>query len=97
MDPSELRTVTYTEDNGTDHAIYCLLLAVRRVAEGDYRLHVYGHGEEPLVDAQFSEGAGPGHLPIAVEIKEIQEDEGKLVVTVFDKYQASFKVGYKPD
>ena len=96
VDSSKLRTVNFTDDDGTDHPINLLLLAVRQVAEDDYRLHVYGQGEEPLVDVKFSQGAGTGHEPVAIQITDVQEGQGTLVVTVFDKYQASFRVGYKP-
>ena len=50
------------------------------------------HALQPLIDIPLSKNAGPGTKPLAVEIKEIQDREGKLFVTLFDKDQASFKV-----
>ena len=99
VDPSRLRTVEIADDNGAKHKVYVLLLAVRQLSEDDYRLHAYGHGEKPLVDAKFSEGAGSGSNPVALEVKDLNESthQGKLVLTVFGKYQASFTCGFKPE
>jgi hypothetical protein len=96
-DVSRLYTVKLTDDEGQDRAVQVLILAVRQLAEDDYRLYGYGHEEKPLVDARFAEGTGPGPEPVAVEVKEVNEQtqQGKLVVTVFGKYQASFTVGYR--
>ena len=92
---SQLRTVKVTDDQGKEHEVSALLLAVRQVSDDDWRLYVYGHDKKPLIDARFSESAGPGTEPVAVEVKEIQDRQGKLFVTVFNKYQASFPVAYQ--
>ncbi len=93
----KMRSVTYTNENGDKIAIYCLILAVRQVSDKDRRLYVYGTDSKPLIDIPLSKNAGPGTQPVAVEIKEIQDQEGKLFVTLFDKDQASFKVMHQPD
>jgi hypothetical protein len=93
----KMRSVTYTNKDGDKIAIHCLILAVRQVSDKDRRLYVYGTDSKPLIDVPFSKNAGPGTQPVAVEIKEIQDQEGKLFVTLFDKYQASFKVMHQPD
>ena len=92
----KMRSVTHTNENGDKTAIHCLILAVRQVSDKDRRLYVYGTDSKPLIDIPLSENAGPGTQPLAVEIK-IQNQEGKLFVTLFDKYQASFKVMHQPD
>ena len=99
VDASRVRTVKVADDNGGEHTVYVLLLSVRQLAEDDYRLYCYGHDDKPLVNAPFSEGTGPGTEPAAVEIKEPNEQtlQGKLVITVFNKYQASFTIGYRAD
>lgn len=96
VDSSRLRTITFEGDDGEGRPLATLLLAVRKLADDDYRLHVYGKDAMPLVDARFSEGTGPGAEPVAVELKDIdhQKQEGSVVITVFGKYQASFRVGY---
>jgi hypothetical protein len=98
-DASRLYTVKLTNDEGAEQPIQVLLLAVRQLAEDDYRLYGYGHQDKPLVDAKFAEGTGPGAEPVAVELKDLNEQtkQGKLVVTVFGKYQASFTVGYRAE
>jgi len=98
VDVGQLRPVKFTDDDGKEHTVYALLLAVKQVAEGDYRLQAYGNDPKPLIDAKFSQEEG-GNVaqPVAVAIKDASEDtqRGKLVVTVFGKYQASFPCGYK--
>jgi hypothetical protein len=97
IDASRLRTVEVADEEGMKHTVYVLLLAVRQVSDDDYRLHAYGHADKPLVDAKFSEGAGPGAEPVAVEVKDVNEanHQGKVVLTVFGKYQVSFTCGHK--
>ena len=92
-DASRLRTITVTDDEGSEHSIYVLLLSVRKRAEDDYRLFAFGKDKQPVVDAQFSEDGGPGPTPIAVEVKNVDEQarEGDVVITLFEKYQASFR------
>ena len=87
-----LHAVTFTSGDGNQIKIHCMLLAVRQVSEDDWRLYVYGSEKKPLIDVPFRDGSGLGHKPLAVEIKTIRDSQGELVVTVFDKYQASFKV-----
>ncbi len=96
VDASKLRTISIYDDDGNEVEINVLLLAVRQVSEGDYRLYAYGTGDEPLVDAKFSEGTGPGAEPVAVEVINVDENErqGDTVVTVFGKYQAQFRIGH---
>jgi len=74
-----------------------LILAIRQVSDKDRRLYVYGTDSKPLMDIPLSKNAGPGTQPVAVEIKEIQDQQAKLFVTLFDKDQASFKVMRQPD
>ena len=92
-----MRSVTHTNDDGEKITLNCLILAIRQVSDTDRRLYVYGTDNKPLIDIPLSENAGPGTQPVAVEIKEIQDQQGKLFVTLFDKYQASFKVMPQPD
>lgn len=92
----KMRSVTHTNESGDKIEINCLILAIRQVSDKDRRLYVYGTDSKPLIDIPLSENAGPGTQPLAVEIK-IQNQEGKLIVTLFDKYQASFKVMHQTD
>ena len=96
VDANQLHSVKFTDDNGNEITVQVLLLAIRQLADDDYRLYAYGQDAKPLVDAKFAEGTGPGPVPAAVELKDVNETtrEGKVVVTVFGKYQASFQVGY---
>ena len=61
IDSSKLRQVSLTDDGGDSFTVQCMILAVRRVSDNDWRLYVYGADAKPLVDVPFSEGIGPGH------------------------------------
>lgn len=96
IDASQLHSVKGMTEDGDEFTVQVLLLAVRQLADDDYRLYAYGQGAKPLIDAKFAEGTGPGPVPTAVELKEVNEStrDGKIVVTVFGKFQATFPVGY---
>jgi len=93
IDRGKLHGVTVTDGEGKDHEANCVLLTVRQISEDDYRLYGFGKAAKPLIDVKFSDGEGPGAVPLAVEIKDIEGETGSLVVTVFNKYQAKFRGG----
>ena len=35
---------------------------------------------------------GPGTMPLAVEVKDMEDNTGTCVVTIYDMYQTSFKI-----
>ena len=87
------------DDNGGEHLVYVLLLAGRQTGDHEYSLYAYGQDQKPLIEAKFAEGTGSGSEAVTVDVKEVNEQahEGKVVVTVFGKYQASFKAGHKAE
>ena len=95
IDRGKLFGVTVTDGEGNEHEANCMLLTVRKLSDEDYRLYVFGKAAKPIIDVKFSGGKGPGAKPLAVEIKDTEGQTGSLVVTVFDKYQASFRGGVK--
>ena len=96
LDTSDLHSVDVEDDDGDKHTVYFLLLTVRQVSEDDWRLYGFGRGKKPLVDAEFNEQEGPGDKPLAVEVKDAKDQQGRLAVTVFDRYQARFPIAYSP-
>lgn len=92
--PKALRSVVFTTDAGDVAEITCLLLTVKKTSDDDWRLFVFGTDKKPLLDIPISEGFGPGAVPVAVECSNIKDYKGDVIVTVFDKYQADFKVSY---
>jgi hypothetical protein len=50
-----------------------------------------------LIDAQIGEGTGPGTQPLALEVKDLDKNEATAFITIFDQYQANFKISHKPD
>jgi hypothetical protein len=88
--------VKIEDGQGVARDVNAVLLAVRQPAADDYRLHVYGTGPKPLIDARFAAGQSTGPTPVSIELKDINEAarEGTIVVTVFGQFQASFPVAY---
>jgi hypothetical protein len=99
IDTSLLHSTSIKDDQGNEHAVQVLLLSVRQLADDDYRLYGFGKDAKPIIDAKFAEGTSTGPTPVAVELKEVNDTtrEGKVVVTVFGKFQASFQAGYTGD
>ena len=95
-DVKHLRTVSVNDEDGVKRTIFVHLLAVRQVADDDYRLYVYGADKKPLVDARFSEGTGSELEPVAVRVKDADhgKKQGTVVVTVFGRFEASFRAGH---
>ncbi len=89
----KLQSVKYTDDNGNEKLATCLLLAVRNVGGDDWRLYAYGKDAKPVVDAQFSEAEEQAEEPIAMVSRDANESGATLVLTLFGKYAANFKIG----
>lgn len=90
-----LRTVKVVDRQGTERTVTCLLLAVRRITDEDWRLYVYGANKKPLVDAPFDEAERPNSGPVAIDVENASNDKGTLAVTVFGKYKAGFTIAYQ--
>lgn len=92
----KLAQVTLSGQDGTEHRVHVALLTGREVNPGEYRLYLHGKDGKPLLEAKFSEQEKAGPSPIAVEINDPNEitKQGKLVLTVFEKYQAMFDAAY---
>jgi hypothetical protein len=98
VDASKLRTITFMGQDGNEQKVNYLALAARHTADDDvWHMYAYGSEDKPLVDARFGEGAGPGSQPLALEVKDIEDNTGTAYVTVFDRYQCNFKICYKPE
>jgi hypothetical protein len=98
VDDGKLRTLTFTGQDGQEQKVSYLTLVARHTDDDVWHLYAYGTDEKPLLDVQIGEGTGPGTQPIALEVKEMEENTGTAYVTFFDMYQCSFKVNYtKPE
>ncbi len=96
IDRDKLHAVTFTDDEGHEHGINCMMLIVKRIAEEDYRLYCIGKNAiEPLIDGRFDEGEGPGQTPLALEVNDTDEESetAAVIITVFNKFQAAFRAG----
>ncbi len=97
VDPSKLRTLTFQGQDGNDHKAYYLALAARHTDDDVWHLYGYGSDSKPLLDIQIGEGTGPGTEPLALEVKEFENNQGTAYITIFDRYQCNFKVNYKEE
>ncbi|MBI3837617.1 MAG: hypothetical protein HY288_06755 [Planctomycetia bacterium] len=95
VDQAKLRTLTFTGQDGAEHKVSYLTLAARHTDDDAWHLYGYGTDEKPLIDARIGEGAGPGTQPLALEVKDVEDGTGTAYITIFDRFQCSFKVNYK--
>ena len=96
IDRDRLHNMSVADDEGEKHDVNCMMLIVKRIADEDYRLYGIGRdASEPLIEARFDDGEGPGQTPLALEVKDIDEESetAAVVITVFNKYQAAFRAG----
>ncbi len=92
LDKSKLQELKVIGQDGTEQTVYALLLAARHTDDDSWHLYGYGSDDKPVVDAQISEGFGPGTVPLALEVKDIENNEGNCIVTIYDMYQSTFKL-----
>jgi hypothetical protein len=97
IDKSKLRTLSFTGQDGADQKVSYLALAARHTDDDVWHLYGYGTDAKPVLDLQIGEGSGPGTQPLALEVKEVEDNTGTAYVTIYDLYQANFKVTYKPE
>ena len=95
VDVSKLRTLSVAGPDGNDIKVSYLTLTARHTDDDVWHLYAYGADEKPLLDARIGEGAGPGSLPLALEVKEYEDNAGTAYVTILDRYQANFKITFK--
>lgn len=92
IDPSKMRTLTFTAQDGSQQKVNYLALAARLTEDRVWHLYGYGTEEEPVLDTRISSGRGPGILPIAVEVRNFEDNQGRCYVTIYDSYQAYFPI-----
>ncbi|REK16591.1 MAG: hypothetical protein DWQ37_07740 [Planctomycetota bacterium] len=97
LDKSKMKTLTMTGQDGTEQKVSYLALTARHTDDDVWHLYGYGTDEKPVLDVQIGEGIGPGTMPLALEVKDVEEDTGTAYVTIYDRFQTAFKVNYKAD
>lgn len=98
IDDAKMRTITFAGQDGQEHKVSYLTLAARHTDDDVWHLYAYGADEKPILDVQIGEGTGPGTQPIALEVKDLNDNTGTAFVTFFDMYQCSFKLNFtKPE
>lgn len=95
VDTAKLRTFTVQGPDGNDMKVTYLTLAARHLDDDSWHLYGYGVDAKPLLDVAIGEGSGPGTEPLALEVKEFDDNAGTAYVTIFDRFQSNFKVAYK--
>jgi len=88
----KLPTVVLKSDDGVERTVIALRLALRKDAEDDWKLLVFGKENKPLVTAKFRQEPNNSSLPLSLSAKDIGENQGTLVVTVFGKYAADVRL-----
>ncbi len=96
IEKSKLGSLEITGQDGSEQKVNYLILAARHTDDDVWHLYGYGTDEKPVLDAQIGEGFGPGTMPLALEVKDLDdEDNGTCYVTIYDMYQTSFPLAYK--
>jgi hypothetical protein len=95
LDQAKLRTLKFTGQDGNEQTVSYLALAARHTDDDVWHLYGYGTEDKPVLDVQIGEGAGPGTQPLALEVKDVEGDVGTCYVTIYDRFQTSFKISYK--
>ncbi|MGD9721721.1 MAG: hypothetical protein AB7O59_05460 [Pirellulales bacterium] len=96
IEESKMRTIKFAGQDGMEHEVNYLTLAARHTDDDVWHLYAYGSDEKPILDVQIGEGTGPGTQPLALEVKDVEDNTGTAFVTFFDMFQCSFKLNYKP-
>jgi hypothetical protein len=97
LDKAKMRTVKFMGQDGNEQEVLYLALAARHTDDDVWHLYGYGSEEKPVVDARIGEGAGPGTQPLALEVKDLEDNTGTAYVTIYDRFQCSFKLNFKPE
>jgi hypothetical protein len=95
LDPAKMRTLKVTGQDGQEMNVSYLTLAARHTDDDVWHLYGYGVDEKPVLDVQIAEGVGPGTQPLAIEVREVEDNTGTCYVTIYDRFQTSFKLNYK--
>lgn len=88
---AKLRLVTVSVDNN-DHNLPFYLLGLRKNADGNLELLVYGKEKEPIVNVPLKKVDAAQDLPIELDGKKGENETGVLIVNLLGKYQAQITV-----
>jgi len=95
VDVAKLKQINVMTPDGNEMKVTYIPLAARHTDDDVWHLYGYGADDKVLIDAQIGEGAGPGTQPIALEVKDLEDNTGTAFVTIFDRFQCNFKLNYK--
>jgi hypothetical protein len=88
---AKLRLVTVSVDNN-DHALPLYLLGLRKNAEGNLELLVYGKAKDAIVKVPLKKVDAAQELPIELDGKKGDNETGTVIVNLLGKYQAQITV-----
>lgn len=97
IEESKLRTLTFSDGQGTEQKATVLLLAAKHVEGEDWRLYVYGSEDKPLIEAQLGpaeEVGDPEKDVLTLHPKDVKDNKAQLEVKIFGIYSGSFEIGH---
>ncbi|MGE3317250.1 MAG: hypothetical protein AB7O26_19200 [Planctomycetaceae bacterium] len=94
-DPKKLRTVKFDDHEGNSREATALLVTARRIDGEDYRLYVFGADKKPLVESRWGESTANTEGDLAMTVTEAKDKKANLVLTLYNKYSASFEIAHK--
>ena len=87
----QMRPLAFT-DKGEEHRVTVLLLGVRKL-DGGLELVAYGKDKTPLLQLPLREVESAAQdLPVELSGEKQDDDTGKMTLSIFGKYKASFLV-----
>ena len=95
VDVAKMRQLAVTGQDGNEQKVSYLTLAARHTDDDVWHLYGYGTDEKPVLDVQIGEGTGTGTTPLALEVKEFEDNKGTAYVTIHDRFQGSFRITFK--
>ncbi len=89
--PAEKLRMVHLSSGDREGDVPCCALGVRKNGEGTLELLIYGKGQEPVVHVPLKAVSNSQEIPIDMSA-ERNDDGGRITLSFFGKYQASFMV-----
>ena len=87
----KLRRITVSAQ-GNSITATALILTLRHVGESDYRLFVYGAGNEPIAQARLFPAEDKQEGAVDMHVQDAFEKQQTLVITLRGQYEASLQI-----
>lgn len=95
-DASKVSTVKLNVGDGVDREIAVFRLTLKKESDKEYKLLVFGKDKKPIASCVFRDDKKTSELPVMIEVKDVKDDKGTLIVNLHGKYSADLKIAKAP-